>query len=98
MIMHVYIAVIYCNRLLTKKLTAMTWQKMCLVCSSRLLKNNSLKKKGTIPMGKSISAKVYACANTCALLNIVNEPEKKKNSKFLQELSVKVLITVNVMT
>lgn len=26
-------------------------------------------------MEKSISAKVYACENTCALLNVLNDPD-----------------------
>lgn len=73
MIMHVYITVVYHNRLLAKKSTVMTWQKLCLVCSSRLLKKTIFLKKGLF-MEKPISAKVYACGNTCSLFNIVNEP------------------------
>lgn len=60
MIMHVYIAVIYCNRLLAKKLTVMTWQQMCLVCNSRLLKNNYLKKKRDYSYGE-----IHICKSVC---------------------------------
>lgn len=58
MIMHVYIAVVYCNRLLAKKLTVMTLQKMCLVCSSRLLKNYF--KEGDYSCGE-----IHICKSVC---------------------------------
>lgn len=62
MVMHVYITVVHSNRLLAKKLTVMTWQKLCLVCSFRLLKKTNFFKKGLF-MEKPISTKMYACGN-----------------------------------